>query len=59
MASSKKTKFVLKMLIGLGVVALGVMSTVVFLPELKKIVLGCLGPVLILVGLVMVAVAKE
>jgi hypothetical protein len=58
-AEKKKVKTILKMFIGLGVVALGIMSTVVFLPELKKIVLGCLGPVLILVGLVMVAVAKE
>ncbi len=59
MAVSKKTKSVLKMLIGLGVVVLGVMSSIVFLPELKEVMLGCLGPVLILVGLVMVAVAKE
>jgi len=59
MASSKKAKSVLKMLIGLGVVVLGVMSTIVFLPELKEVILGVMGPVLILVGLVMVAVAKE
>ena len=59
MGGSKKARSVLKMLIGLGVVVLGIMSSIVFLPELKKVLLGCLGPVLILVGLVMVAVAKE
>ncbi len=59
MAVSKKARSVLKMLIGLGVVVLGVMSSIAFLPELKEVVLGMLGPVLVLVGLVMVAVAKE
>ena len=59
MGGSKKARSVLKMLIGLGVVVLGIMSSIVFLPELKEVLLGCLGPVLILVGLVMVAVAKE
>ncbi len=59
MAAGKKTKSVLKMLIGLGVVVLGIMSSIVFLPELKEVFLGCLGPALILIGLVMVAVAKE
>ncbi len=59
MAASKKARSVLKMLIGLGVVVLGIMSSIVFFPELKEVLLGCLGPALILVGLVMVAVAKE
>jgi len=59
MVVPKKARSVLKMLIGLGVVVLGVMSSIAFLPELKEVVLGMLGPVLVLVGLVMVAVAKE
>jgi|GEM_PF-1749291 len=59
MAASNKARTVLKILIGLGVVALGVMSSIAFLPELKEVALGVLGPALVLVGLVMIAVAKE
>ncbi|MGE5279910.1 MAG: hypothetical protein ACM3L6_04115 [Deltaproteobacteria bacterium] len=59
MASSKKTRSALKMLIGAGVVVLGLLCGLAFFPELKRVVLGCLGPGLVLVGLVMIAVAKE
>jgi hypothetical protein len=59
MVSSKKTRSTFKMLIGLGVVVLGVLVGIAFFAQLKTVVLGCLGPALVLVGLVMVAVAKE
>jgi hypothetical protein len=56
---NKKVRTALKMFIGLGVVALGGLVGIVFFHEFKVVVLGCLGPFLVLVGLVMVAVAKE
>lgn len=54
-----KFKSIFKMLLGVAVILLGAYLTVQFFPELKQIVKGCLGPFLILVGLIMVAIAKE
>ncbi len=54
-----KAKSIFKMLLGVAVILLGAYLTIQFFPELKQIVKGCLGPFLILVGLIMVAIAKE
>ncbi len=49
----------LKFLLGIAVVILGVVLTIRFFGIVKVIFLACLGPFLILVGLIMVAAAKE
>ncbi len=52
-------KSVLKLLLGVIVILAGIYFTVTFLRPLKLIIAGSIGPFLILVGLVIVAVAKE
>ncbi len=54
-----KLKSIFKMLLGLVVILLGMYLTVQYFPAFKQIVKGCLGPFLIFVGLIMVAIAKE
>lgn len=49
----------LKLVLGILVVLLGVFLTVRFFAILKLIIAGCIGPFLILVGLVIIAIAKE
>jgi hypothetical protein len=49
----------LKFVLGIFVVLLGIFLTVRYFAILKLIIAGCLGPFLILVGLVIIAIAKE
>lgn len=48
-----------KMLIGAVLIFLGVVLGIRWLWELKMLIKACLGPFLILLGLVFVAIAKE
>jgi hypothetical protein len=50
---------IVKMLLGIVVILLGIALTYKFFGILKLIVVGCLGPFLILAGLIMIAIAKE
>ena len=52
-------KSILKIIIGIGAIVLGVVLSVVFFSAFITLTLGVLGPFLIFVGLVMVAIAKE
>lgn len=52
-------KSIFRMAIGAGVVILGIGLSVVFFDALKTVAIGVAGPLLILVGLVMVAIARE
>ena len=49
----------IKLLVAVCVVLLGLLLTLAFFDALKIVFLGSVGPLLVLVGLVMVAVAKE
>jgi hypothetical protein len=50
---------IVRMVLGGCVAIVGLVTSVVFFDALKTGVLGCLGPLLIVVGLIIVAVAKE
>ena len=52
-------KSLLKMITGMIVVAVGVVLSVVFFSAFITLVLGVIGPLLVLVGLVMIAIARE
>lgn len=57
--SSGGIKTIGKMAIGAVLIFLGVVLGIRWLGELKMLVKACLGPLLVLVGLVFVAIAKE
>ena len=48
-----------KLIFGILVVLLGAFLTFQFFPLLLQVVAACLGPFLVLVGLIIIAVAKE
>ena len=48
-----------KMLIGAVLIFLGVVLGIRWLWELKILIKACLGPLLVLVGLIFIAIAKE
>jgi hypothetical protein len=52
-------KSLLKIIIGICVAVFGVVLSVVFFSACITLALGVVGPLLILIGLVMIAVAKE
>ena len=58
-AKKNRAKTVGVMVLGGLVALLGIGLTIKFFGALFQIVVGCLGPVLILTGLIMIAVAKE
>jgi len=56
---SGKAKAAFKMLVGAIILVLGLFLCVKWWGALKLLIAGCLGPILILVGLVVIAIAKE
>lgn len=58
-AGCGKVNSIVKMLLGIIVILSGVYLTLKFFSVLKLIVAGCLGPFLILAGLIIIAIAKE
>ncbi len=56
---ASETKKALKMAVGAIVILFGVALTLFFFQELKDLIAGAIGPLLILAGLVTVAIAKE
>ena len=52
-------KALLKLILGVVIILLGIGLTIRFFWALKIMVAGCLGPFLVLVGLITVAIAKE
>lgn len=52
-------KSLTKLLVGVIVVLAGILLTINFFHALRVVVAGCIGPFFILVGLVIVAIAKE
>ena len=57
--AGEKAKALLKMLIGAVIVVLGLLLCLRWWPSLRELIKGCLGPMLILIGLVVIAIAKE
>lgn len=57
--SSLNIKSLVKLLLGVLVILVGIFLTIAFFKVLKLIIAGCIGPFLILVGLIIVAIAKE
>ncbi len=60
-ADVKKNSFydLLKLILGIVIVVTGVALTIVYFPELANLFKGMIGLILILVGLIVMAVAKE
>ncbi|MFH0876945.1 MAG: hypothetical protein V1863_01800 [Candidatus Omnitrophota bacterium] len=54
-----KPASIMKFLLGLIIVLAGVVWTVRYFEFLKVLIIGCLGPFLILVGLIAIAVSRE
>ncbi len=57
--TSKVFSVALKMILGLGFLALGVLSIVRWWMHLKVVILGCLGLFLLLAGIITLAIARE
>jgi hypothetical protein len=57
--SSKVLSVALKTILGLGFLALGVLSIVRWWVHLKVVILGCLGLFLLLAGIITLAIARE
>ena len=57
--TSKLFSVVLKTVLGLGFLALGVLSIVRWWMHLKVVILGCLGLFLLLAGIITLAIARE
>jgi hypothetical protein len=57
--SSKAMSVIVKMLLGAALIFIGVSLGIRWLEPLKILVKACLGPFIILVGLVFIAIAKE
>jgi hypothetical protein len=57
--TSKVFSVALKMVLGLGFLALGVLSIVRWWMHLKVVILGCLGLFLLLAGIITLAIARE
>ncbi len=57
--SSLNIKSLVKLLLGVLVILVGIFLTITFFKVSKLIIAGCIGPFLILVGLIIVAIAKE
>ena len=57
--TSKVFSTVLKVVLGLGFLALGVLSIVRWWMHLKVVILGCLGLFLLLAGIITLAIARE
>ena len=52
-------KSLVKVVIGIALIVLGVFLCIQWLPALLTLVKGCLGPFLVLLGLIFIAIAKE
>ena len=50
---------IIKIITGIGMTALGVVFSIIFFSAFMTLMLGFVGPLLIFVGLVMIAIAKE
>jgi hypothetical protein len=62
MAEEKATdtgKMILKIILGIALVALGVLSLIIWWKDLLVLIKGAVGAVLILAGIVCFAIAKE
>ena len=59
MDGKKLLTTLIKVVVGLGLLALGVISILRWWPELVEIIKGCLGLFLILAGIITLAIAKE
>jgi hypothetical protein len=57
--TNKVFSVALKMVLGLGFLALGVLSIVRWWMHLKVVILGCLGLFLLLAGIITLAIARE
>jgi len=57
--TSKVFSVVLKTVLGLGFLALGVLSIVRWWMHLKVVILGCVGLFLLLAGIITLAIARE
>ena len=57
--TSKVFSVALKTILGLGFLALGVLSIVRWWMYLKVVILGCLGLFLLLAGIITLAIARE
>jgi len=57
--AGSNVKSLTKMIAGIVVLLLGILVTVRFFWALRILVAGCIGPFLILAGLIIVAIAKE
>ncbi len=55
----KATSTILKVLLGIVFLALGVTAILKWWPNLWLIITGCIGPFLILAGIITLAIAKE
>lgn len=55
----KTASTLIKVVLGLVFLLLGVLAIIIWLPALWTVASGCLGPVLVLAGLVTLAIAKE
>lgn len=59
-ADAKQTvSTLLKVILGLIFLVLGVVATIVFRGQIIHIIKGCIGPFLILAGIVTLAIAKD
>ena len=59
MDGKKLLTTLIKVVVGLGLLALGVIAILRWWPELLEIIKGCLGLFLILAGIITLAIAKE
>jgi len=57
--TGEKVKVFLKMLIGAVVFLVGIYLCIKWWPSLLQLIKGCLGPMLMLIGFVVIAIARE
>lgn len=59
MAANKMVATLFKLVLGLVFLALGALAVYKWWPELLLVIRGCIGPLMLLAGLVILAIAKE
>lgn len=57
--AGKMTGTIVKVILGLALLALGVTSLLAWWPALLMVIKGCIGPILLLAGVITLAIAKE
>jgi hypothetical protein len=57
--ASKIVSTIIKVIIGLALLILGALAIIRWWPQLLDVVRGCIGPFLLLAGVITLAIAKE